>query len=108
MIEKLKLTGRTIYENTALAKINELVDAVNEIMTWRFEIDEEPSDNYAEKRQWIGKLCRFRDYPACGWRYGILYKIYEDNDYPFWDTDCNEYIECEPVKPDDDIIFKGE
>lgn len=30
-IQKLKLTGRDIYENTALAKINELVDAVNDL-----------------------------------------------------------------------------
>lgn len=66
-----------------------------------------PTDPYAEQRTWIGKLCKFRDYPACEWRYGILYKIYEDSDYPFWDTDCNEYRECEPVKPDDEIIYKG-
>lgn len=69
---------------------------------------EAPFDQYSEQHRWIGKLCRFRDNPACEWRYGILYKIYEDSDYPFWDADCNEYGECEPVKPDDDLIYKGE
>ena len=34
MISKLdRLLGRDIYENTALAKINELVDAVNNLQT---------------------------------------------------------------------------
>lgn len=104
-------------------KLNEVVDAVNEIMTWRFETDEEsPAENvqpdaetrpenvqdkFAEQRKWIGKLCRFRDNPACEWKYGILEKIYEDADFPFWDTDCYEYAECELVKPDADIIYKG-
>ena len=114
MIKKLELTGRDIYENTAIAKLNELVDVVNALVKennlHEMQIDElqMKAEPYAEQRKWIGKLCKFRDYPACEWRYGILYKIYEDNDYPFWDTDCNEYRECEPVKPDDDIIFKGE
>lgn len=71
-------------------------------------IQAEPVDPYAEQRRWIGKLCRFRNNPACEWEYGILYRIYEDTDFPFWDTDCYEYAECEPVKPDDDIIYKGE
>lgn len=99
-------------------KINEVIDAVNELQTKvnklaqninfaQPEVKENVQDKFAEQRRWIGKLCRFRDYPACEWRYGILYKIYEDNDCPFWDADCNEYRECEPVKPDDDIIYKG-
>lgn len=65
-------------------------------------------DKFAEQRKWIGKLCRFRDNPVCEWEYGILEKFYEDTAYPFLDTDGYEYVECEPVKPDDDIIYKGE
>lgn len=65
------------------------------------------TDPYAEQRKWIGKLCRFRDNPAFEWKYGILDRIYEDTDFPFWDTDCYEYAECEPVKPTDSIIYKG-
>lgn len=116
----------TIMPDSAklMRKINELVDAVNEIMTWRFDCDDETraenvqqdaesrpvnvQDEFAEQRKWIGKLCRFRDNPACEWKYGILYRIYENTDFPFWDTDCYEYAECEPVKPDEDIIYRGE
>lgn len=93
--------------------VNQLVDAVNGIldyaplgMAMKAE-PKTPADPYAEQRKWIGKLCRFRDNPACEWKYGILYRIYEDTDFPFWDTDCYEYAECEPVKPDDYIIYKG-
>lgn len=38
MISKLDLTGRTIYENTALSKINELVDAVNAMQNLWLEV----------------------------------------------------------------------
>lgn len=31
MIEKLDMTGRTIYENTAIAKLNEVIDTVNRL-----------------------------------------------------------------------------
>ena len=93
--------------------VNLLVDAVNGILDYAplemaMKAEPKPADPYAEQRKWIGKLCRFRDNPVCEWKYGILYRIYEDTDFPFWDTDCYEYAECEPVKPDDDIIYKGE
>ena len=31
MIGKLDMTGRTIYENTAIAKLNEVIDVVNRL-----------------------------------------------------------------------------
>lgn len=59
-------------------KVNELVDAVNEIMTWRFETDEEPAENlqdpYAEQRKWIGCLVEYGNADD-GFRYGILTNI---------------------------------
>jgi hypothetical protein len=97
--------------------LNHVVDAVNGILDYaplEMAMKAEPKtpaenvqDRFAEQRKWIGKLCRFRDNPAFEWKYGILEKIYEDAEFPFWDTDCYEYAECEPVKPDDDIIYKG-
>lgn len=120
------------------AKVNQLVDAVNSIVSVqeklidsRFVVEtkhEEPdgddaiqevihTDPYAEQRRWIGKLCRF-------WNkteytddlYGLLTDIVPTNKYkpednyfvPFKDEFGSFYEHCEPVKPDDDIIYKGE
>lgn len=111
--------GGMVYENTPLIhKLNELVDAVNKLQTKvnklapninfaQPEAKENVQDKFAEQRKWIGKLCRFRDNPACEWKYGILDRIYEDTRFPFWDTDCYEYAECEPVLPTDNAIYKG-
>lgn len=117
MIEKLQVTR---YENDytpktleVINKINEIIDFINYMMK-PIQIKKtndnftEPSDPYAKQRKWIGKLCKFRDNPACMWKYGILKEIFEDGEYPFWDIDCYEYAECEPVKPDDSLIYKGE
>lgn len=55
MIEKLQARKRDdgFLEPATLSdmhwKINELVDAVNEIMTWRFETDDEPVENIYTK-----------------------------------------------------------
>lgn len=75
------------------------------------------TDIYAEQRNWIGKLCHF-------WNkteytddiYGFLTDIVPTNKYkpednyfvPFKDEFGSFYEHCEPVKPDDDIIYKGE
>ena len=134
MIEKLneyKITSRdgsfinvecnTKIINTLVRKINEIIDTIYNMQLAISSLDPDSEwydgnhiadtskkvDTYAEQRKWIGKLCKFRDNPACEWKYGILEKIYEDAEFPFWDTDCYEYAECEPVKPDDDIIYKG-
>lgn len=109
---------------TLMGKINELVDAVNEIMTWRFETDDEPAetpiiskkekaDPYAEQRRWIGKLCKFWDDDEDeGYIYEILIDIIDDgSDYPYkiMETDCRNwtlsYKHCEPVL--EDLIYKG-
>lgn len=164
MIEKLKAinpydeteidmdtnsVGGMVYENTPLIqKLNELVDAVNELQlakdvmvgridmlnnaifdirnaidelqlkvaileedahpTAKTEPDENVQDKFAEQRKWIGKLCWYKLCEGDTWKVGRLEKIQENADagYPFvFDGLC--YKICEPVKPDDDIIYKG-
>ena len=114
-----------IWEDTPLVrKINELVDAVNElqghikflderIKTKNFMVDidktnpvSEQIDPYAEQRKWVGKNCKFWDYDY-------------DYEHDYFDTlkgitDDGLFIghngtwkHCEPVKPDNDIIYKG-
>lgn len=71
------------------------------------------TDPYAEQRKWIGKLCRFWDEKEEEKVFGILTTIDSDcglsDMCPYWnDTTKNWFEHCEPVKPDDDIIYKGE
>lgn len=117
MITRLdRLQGRDIYENTALAKINEIIDLLNAIVV---DVDgikcidgskkAEPADPYAEQRKWIGKLCRFRDVCDSKWQYRILESINNTiPNHPFWDAEGYEWEICEPVEPDDYVIYKGE
>lgn len=69
-------------------------------------------DPYAEQRKWIGKLCKFRDkYQDEVWEYGTLEDVENVDsaiDSAFRSSDGYWYDICEPVKPDDDIIYKGE
>ena len=68
---------------------------------------EQPADPYAEQRKWIGKICKFRDIDNDNLYYGPLTKIHDTSPYYY---ECNHkvcYANCEPVKPDDDIIYKG-
>lgn len=128
MITKLNLNGRSIYESTALAKINELVDAVNELQK---QIDKvsfaildlatpngenkalesiqvAPADPYAEQKKWIGCVCRFwDDNSKITKHFGILTRIDETAIVRYEAEDGFWYCACEPVKPDDDIIYKG-
>lgn len=117
MIKKLK------KQNTwgeYLEKLNELIDAVNEIMTWRFETDEDsdwyddpkyreqPADPYAEQRKWIGKLCWFSNGDGFD-EVGYLTEIDPDMPEEKFRCDCYDYYkECKPVKPTDSIIYKGD
>ena len=115
--------------NTLVQKINELVDVVNGIIAAQQQYEtiynedivpmltpqnEEPADPYAEQRKWIGKLCKFwdGDERISHLRWGILYTITPTSPLPFCcslgDGKTFDYEHCEPVKPDDDIIFKGE
>ena len=129
VMQKLTIAGKE-YEypdTTALVeKINELADAVSalikennihekQIDELQMKIEPEkcetPADPYAEQRRWIGKLCKFWDDDAFitsnDWAFGILTSIDKGMQSQYC---CNEncnFKHCEPVKPDDDIIYKG-
>ena len=69
---------------------------------------ENVQDKFAEQRKWIGKLCKFRHGLGVVPTYGILSEILPDSDLPYYKKDTDTYWKyCEPVKPDDDIIYKG-
>ena len=122
MISRLdRLQGRDIYENTALAKLNEVIDAVNELQTKvnklasninfaQPEVKENVQDKFAEQRKWIGKVCWFWDDDNTNSSCGILTNIDTETfkEPQFVCNDEYDYEHCEPVKPDDDIIYKGE
>ena len=107
--------------------VNQLVDAVNYHQKWlgdiQCHIDTQPTENptiskmenvdpYAEQRKWVGKICRFwnDDESLEDSTYGELVNIFDapHEDCPFQCGYGEWYEHCEPVKPDDDIIFKGE
>lgn len=138
MIEKLDKfdsTEASIYHAEKLyAKVNQLVDAVNELQesqnTYWTDIaelkkelqtraenvqpdakirSENVQDKFAEQRKWIGQLCKFwDDNSKIIKHFGILTRIDEtaivryEAENGFW------YCACEPVKPDDNIIYKGD
>lgn len=122
MIEKLDIKN---YENKQqlvwfgiINKLNELVDAVNNIVSVqeklidsRFAVEtkhEEPADPYAEQRKWICKLCWFWNDDKADKVIGILTGVFDEADRPFErNIDQTLYKHCEPVFPDDGIIYKG-
>ena len=126
MIEKLKRPVK-IGGTTFREKINELVDAVNELQKDYDNVcvyvgeqklktpAENVQDKFAEQRKWIGKLCRFKDkdYKDDQWDYGLLQAIKNVETAYIWKTGCFKhnlghwYDYCEPVKPDDSFIYKG-
>lgn len=62
-------------------------------------------DEIEQAEKWIGKLCWFSQIYECHQHIAILKRISESGLYV---TDDGElyYAYCEPVKPDDDIIYK--
>lgn len=123
-----------INDNMLAAKINELIDVVNELQesqnTYWTDIAEikkelqtraenvQPDaesrpenvpDKFAEQRRWIGYLCWFWDDEYDLKTAGVLEEITtieEEFNYAKKDN-CTVWKHCEPVKPDDDIIYKG-
>ena len=100
--------------NGAKRKINELCDAVNGILDYAplemtMKAEPKPADQFAEQRKWIGKACWFWDSGAETKAFGKLEQVdTEYNDAPFQTNFGQWYEHCEPVKPDDDIIYQGE
>lgn len=114
MIEKITNQNQ-IARHKLAEKINKLVDAVNVLQAQVAILEEhahptattKPTDLYAEQRRWIGKLCRFSQLCGCHQHIDILKRISESGLYVTDDGELH-YAYCEPVKPDDDIIYKGE
>ena len=137
MISRLdRLQGRDIYENTALAKLNEVIDAVNELQEMckscdnqigilaeqiaelqhdnseKVNCQENVQDEFAEQRKWRGKICKFwddSDEPE-NCVYDVLCNIFDPHheDCPFQCGNGEWYEYCEPVKPDSELIYHGE
>ena len=64
-------------------------------------------------KNWIGKICKFWNWDTGLAHYSKLITIKDPKDdeianCPFRADDGGWYMYCEPVKPDDDIIYKGE
>ena len=124
MIEKIEMPEMDETYKSAMFtkvlgnKINELVGAVNglqesmdlvqSILVAEPEKRETSVDPYAEQRKWMGKLCRFWDDDNAIKRFWILDNMDKDSIYPYHASGNCWYKHCEPVKPDDDIIYKGE
>lgn len=69
---------------------------------------ENAQDQFAEQRKWIGKLCKFSNGDGFG-EVGYLTEIDPGAPEAKFRCNCYDYYKhCEPVKPDDDIIYKGE
>lgn len=70
---------------------------------------ETPTDPYVEQRKWIGKVCWFWDDDNTNSSCGILTSIDTETfkEPQFVCNDEYDYEHCEPVSPDDDIIYKG-
>lgn len=135
MIEKLDIKNGGVEDLlNCIKKLNELVDAVNELQEFADVADknlaklmeeatrpenvqpdaesrpENVQDKFAEQRKWIGKLCKFWDEKEEEKVFGILTTIDSDcglsDICPYWnDTIKNWFEHCEPVK--DDVIYKG-
>ena len=106
MIEKIERIDAHLVD-----KINQLIDAVNELQkNATISKMENVQDKFAEQRRWIGKLCWFwnndNEPDTC---FGVLTGLFDEADRPFERSIGQQlYRYCEPVKPDDDIIYKGE
>ena len=112
VVNKLQLVEDVMFNridilNNAICDIRNRISALDDL-TYH-EAEPEPADPYAEQKKWIGCLCRFWNFKDGAVDIGILKAI--DNLKPtipyINDIDCS-YAYCEPVKPDDDIIYHGE
>lgn len=104
--------------NGVATKLNEVIDAVNALV---YEHDKdsdwyddpkhrEPADPYAESRRWIGCVCRFWYDNPNDTLLDYLDKIQTGkNGVEYYAKESGDWFpHCEPVKPEDDIIYKGE
>lgn len=113
MIKKLPTSAPFGVQDDWRSKINEVIDVVNQLVLCEqartcYELihkNETLADPYAEQRKWIGKLCRFwDDDDPNDYNFDELKEITPDGNY----VEENGFIyeNCEPVKPDDDVIYQ--
>lgn len=93
----------------ALSEIVEGIDTIKNYLDLLVFVDDncKMKDPYTEQRKWIGKLCWFWDNQEEYKFVGILGEISDNGTY-FQKGGIVSYLNCEPIKPDDDIIYKGE
>lgn len=108
VIQKLTIAGKE-YEypdTTALVgKINELVDAVNELE----KTAETRKFSKMEQRRWLGKICRFWYDNPNDTLLDYLDKIQTGkNGVEYYSKESGDWFpHCEPVLPTDNAIYKG-
>lgn len=125
MIEKLNLLN-----DSALSlgkKINELVDTVNNIVGTQDKIitEKKPAeyepvanidrcetptpDSFEESKKWIGCLCKVWDTDEQKCEYAILQDVKSAGAFKYRTSGwVSLWHNCKPVRPNDDIIYKGE
>lgn len=88
------------------------LDLLTELNEMRLHQNKTPAENvqdkFAQYRDWAGKLCRFWNKNKDRAIYDILEEVIADWSYQFKTKRDYIFDHCEPVKPDDDIIYKGE
>lgn len=114
-IEKtLQLQPNTECLFASLATVlNEVVDTVNELTEHFADASKmikatEITPDIREK--WIGKICKFWDNDDAedNIEYGVLTAISTDYGVGYCCNDEYEYDNCQPVKPDSELIYHGE
>lgn len=109
-----KLIDTLVAENNIHEKqIDELQMKVNKLASninfAQLEVKENvQADPYAERRKWIGTLCKFWDYDGEEKWFSILEHIDKNSPYSYCASGDWWYKHCEPIKPEDIIIYKGE
>lgn len=94
-----------VYEEAQDMYDNAILDALK---NKKVDVVVEPADPYAEQRRWAGKLCWFWEDDPNDKIVDVLSHIDTARLCPF--IQCDHQVgwsNCEPVKPTDDIIFKG-
>lgn len=103
-----------VEENNIHEKqIDELQTKVNKLAPVINFAQPKAKDKFAEQCKWLGKLCKFwdGDEQMSHLRWGILSTITPTSPVPYCcslgDGKTFDYEHCEPVLPNDDIIYKG-
>lgn len=98
----------------ALVKLNDIVDTINDLTECVKRIDETlvkdgikpiPTEKIPKQCKWLGKLCWFWDFKRATAIIGVLTDFETDNPQ-FRKDGLRWYQCCEPVKPNDDIIYQ--